>query len=90
MAAASAWGLGEIKPMIDFVNFIPRDSFDGLFYRALLNVMQSDDSPVMRFNEAQEYISKARDLLSTELAALASESYSRYSRWWWSRLLLFL
>ena len=77
MAAASAWGLGDIKTMIEFVNFIPRDSFDGLFYRAVLNVMQSDDAPVTRFNEAQEYISKARDLLSTELAALAKESYSR-------------
>lgn len=77
MGAASAWGLDDCKSMAEYVNFIPKDSFDGLFYRAVLKIMQSEETDLTLFPEAHEYISKARDLLSTELAGLASESYSR-------------
>lgn len=63
--------------MSTYTCLIPADGFDGLFYRAILNIMQNRGDEVATFSQAQVYIEKARDLLSTELSALASESYSR-------------
>ena len=68
---------GDEKSMSGYVNYIAKDSFDGLFYRAVLKIMQAPEDSLSMFRAAHEYINKARDLLSTDLAALASESYSR-------------
>lgn len=38
MAAASAWGLGQWDAMDRYVNYIPRDTTEGAFYRAVLAV----------------------------------------------------
>mmetsp|Transcript_36960 Transcript_36960/g.50960 ORF Transcript_36960/g.50960 Transcript_36960/m.50960 type:complete len:948 (+) Transcript_36960:3-2846(+) len=47
------------------------DSVKGTFYRAIVACHQE------RFSEARKFISKAREFLDTELAALVSESYKR-------------
>lgn len=76
--------------MSNYVDYIARDTFDGLFYRSVLKILQvkqlcADKErdkdrarlTTLYYSEAHDYIHKARDMLSTELAALASESYSR-------------
>nr|QXN57741.1 serine/threonine-protein kinase [Bemisia tabaci] len=71
MAAAAAWGLNQWDDMECYVNCIPRDSTDGAFYRAVLAVHRT------QFPKAQELIDSARELLDTELTAMAGESYQR-------------
>ncbi|XP_066992513.2 serine/threonine-protein kinase mTOR isoform X2 [Anabrus simplex] len=71
MAAAAAWGLGQWDAMEQYVNCIPRDTQDGAFYRAVLAVHRE------QFFVAQQLIDSARDLLDTELTAMAGESYQR-------------
>ena len=41
-AAAATWGLGKWSEMEKYASFIPRDSQDGCFYRALLAIWKSD------------------------------------------------
>jgi FKBP12-rapamycin complex-associated protein len=38
MAAAAAWGLSQWSAMEDYVNFIPKETQDGSFYRAVLAI----------------------------------------------------
>jgi len=38
VAAASAWGLKQWQQMAVYVDFIPRDTMDGAFYRAVLSI----------------------------------------------------
>ncbi|XP_071805479.1 serine/threonine-protein kinase mTOR-like isoform X2 [Asterias amurensis] len=71
MAAAAAWGLGNWDSMEEYSCLIPRESYDGAFYRAVLAVHQD------HFGQAQQCIDKARDILDTELTAMAGESYDR-------------
>ncbi|XP_071482072.1 serine/threonine-protein kinase mTOR-like [Diadema antillarum] len=71
MAAAAAWGLGDWDSMEEYTCLIPRDTYDGAFYRAVLAVHQD------HFGQAQQCIDKARDILDTELTAMAGESYDR-------------
>nr|CAD7392941.1 unnamed protein product [Timema cristinae] len=71
MAAAAAWGLGQWDSMEQYVNCIPRDTQDGAFYRAVLSVHRE------QYSTAQQLIDSARDLLDTELTAMAGESYQR-------------
>ncbi|XP_038044243.1 serine/threonine-protein kinase mTOR-like [Patiria miniata] len=71
MAAAAAWGLGNWDSMEEYACLIPRESYDGAFYRAVLAVHQD------HFGQAQQCIDKARDILDTELTAMAGESYDR-------------
>ncbi|XP_041480411.1 serine/threonine-protein kinase mTOR-like [Lytechinus variegatus] len=71
MAAAAAWGLGDWDSMEEYTCIIPRDTYDGAFYRAVLAVHQD------HFGQAQQCIDKARDILDTELTAMAGESYDR-------------
>jgi len=51
--------------------FIPRTSYDGAFYRAVFAVHSE------QYQMAQQCIDKSRDILDTELTAMAGESYSR-------------
>ncbi|XP_065216693.1 serine/threonine-protein kinase mTOR isoform X2 [Planococcus citri] len=71
MASAAAWGLGQWDAMDRYVNCIPRDTTDGAFYRAVLCVHKD------QFIMGQKFIDSARELLDTELAAMAGESYQR-------------
>ncbi|XP_077998557.1 serine/threonine-protein kinase mTOR-like [Glandiceps talaboti] len=71
MAAAAAWGLGHWESMEEYTCMIPRDTHDGAFYRAVLEVHED------HFSLAQQCIDKARDILDNELTAMAGESYNR-------------
>ena len=53
------------------VTLLPRDSQDGAFYRAVLNIHHCE------YEVAQQLIEQTRDMLDTELTALAAESYQR-------------
>lgn len=71
MAAAAAWGLNQWESMENHVALIPKDSQDGAFYRAVLAIHDE------QYNLAHRLIDSARDLLDTELTAMAGESYQR-------------
>lgn len=71
LAAAAAWGLHHWDSMERYVKVIPRDTQDGAFYRAILSIHKE------QYDEAQHFINTARDLLDTELTAMAGESYQR-------------
>ncbi|CAH1772250.1 unnamed protein product [Owenia fusiformis] len=71
MAAMSAWGLGQWESMEEYTCMIPRETMDGAFHRAVLALHMD------QFALAQQCIDKARDILDTELTAMAGESYNR-------------
>lgn len=71
LAAVAAWGLQDWEQMAEYVKCIPEETQDGSFYRAVLSVHHSD------FETAQRLIDETRDLLDTELTAMAGESYER-------------
>lgn len=71
LAAVAAWGLQDFQQMHEYVRCIPEDTQDGSFYRAVLAVHHGD------FEIAQRLIDYTRDLLDTELTAMAGESYER-------------
>ncbi|CAO2815870.1 unnamed protein product [Amaranthus hypochondriacus] len=88
MAASAAWNMGEWDQMAEYVKSLDDGdetksrvlgntsatgdaSSNGTFYRAVLLVRQG------KYDEAREYIEKARNCLATELAALVLESYER-------------
>lgn len=71
LAATAAWGLTDWEQMQSYVSCIPEETQDGCFYRAVLCVHHGD------FETAQRLIDDTRDLLDTELTAMAGESYER-------------
>uniref|UniRef100_A0A2H8U2W2 Serine/threonine-protein kinase TOR n=1 Tax=Melanaphis sacchari TaxID=742174 RepID=A0A2H8U2W2_9HEMI len=71
LAAAAAWGLKQWQQMAIYVDFIPRDTMDGAFYRAVLSIHGE------QYEHAQKFIDLAREILDTELTAAAAESYQR-------------
>ncbi|GFS18339.1 serine/threonine-protein kinase mTOR [Elysia marginata] len=71
MASVAAWGLGQWDSVEQYTTFIPRTSHDAAFFRAVF-ALHSDN-----FTLAQQCIDKARDILDTELTAMAGESYNR-------------
>ncbi|XP_026321572.1 serine/threonine-protein kinase mTOR [Hyposmocoma kahamanoa] len=71
LAAAAAWGLNEWDSMANYVSFLPENTQDGAFYRAVLNIHNGD------FGLSKMYIDQARTLLDSELTAVAGESYQR-------------
>ncbi|KAK8751728.1 hypothetical protein OTU49_009992 [Cherax quadricarinatus] len=71
VAAASAWAMGEWTMMEDYAKYIPFDTQEGAFYRAVLAVHKD------QYYMAQQLIDNARDLLDTELTAMVGESYQR-------------
>lgn len=82
LAAAAAWGLGDWDSMQHYVQCIPSDSQDGAFYRAVLAVHAG------QFSQAQQLVEQTRDLLDTELTAMAGESYQRaYGAMVWVQML---
>ncbi|KAF3971928.1 hypothetical protein CMV_004520 [Castanea mollissima] len=88
MAASAAWNMGEWDQMAEYVSRLDDGdetrlrglgntagggdgSSSGTFYRAVLLVRRA------KYDEAREYVERARKCLATELAALVLESYER-------------
>ncbi|XP_060521647.1 serine/threonine-protein kinase mTor [Cylas formicarius] len=71
LAAASAFGLHNYESMERYVNIIPQDCQDGAFYRAILAIHKE------QYRVAQDFIDLTRDMIDTELTAMAGESYQR-------------
>nr|XP_027112687.1 serine/threonine-protein kinase TOR [Coffea arabica] len=88
MAANAAWNMGEWDQMAEYVSRLDDGdetklrtlgntaatgdgSSNGTFFRAVLLVRRG------KYDEAREYIERARKCLATELAALVLESYDR-------------
>lgn len=71
LAAVAAWGLQDFEQMQEYVRCIPEDTQDSSFYRAVLAIHDGE------FEIAQSLIDETRDLLDTELTAMAGESYER-------------
>lgn len=71
LAAAASWGLGQWERMGTYIGAMKSESPDKAFFNAVLSLHNNN------FTEASRQISKARDLLVTEVTALVSESYNR-------------
>ncbi|XP_039269325.2 serine/threonine-protein kinase mTOR-like [Styela clava] len=71
LAVAASWGLGKWESMDEYTCMIPREQYDGPFYRAVMALHQN------HFVQAKECIDEAREILDSELTALAGESYNR-------------
>ncbi|CAK7330253.1 unnamed protein product [Dovyalis caffra] len=88
MAAKAAWNMGEWDQMAEYVSRLDDGdetklrglgntaasgdgSSNGTFFRAVLLVRRG------KYDEAREYVERARKCLATELAALVLESYER-------------
>ncbi|GAB2218009.1 hypothetical protein Droror1_Dr00001224 [Drosera rotundifolia] len=88
MAANAAWNLGEWDRMAEYVSCLDdgdetklhvlgntsasgNGSSNGAFFRAVLSIRWG------KFDEAREFIERARRSLATELAVLVLESYER-------------
>ncbi|XP_051146490.1 serine/threonine-protein kinase TOR isoform X2 [Andrographis paniculata] len=88
MAAHAAWNMGEWDQMAEYVSRLDDGdetklrvlgntaatgdgSSNGTFFRAVLLVRRE------RYEEAREYVERARKCLATEVAALVLESYER-------------
>jgi len=71
MSSAAAWGLQQWDKMEKFVNYLPEDSLDGSFHRAVFEIHNNN------FPFANYYIDAARDILDTDLTAMVGESYQR-------------
>lgn len=71
LAAAASWGLGQWEKMGMYIGAMKSESPDKAFFNAVLSLHNNN------FEEAAKQISKARDLLVTEITALVSESYNR-------------
>ncbi|XP_024933499.1 serine/threonine-protein kinase TOR isoform X2 [Ziziphus jujuba] len=88
MAASAAWNMGEWDQMAEYVSRLDDGdetklrglgntatsgdgSSSGTFFRAVLLVRRG------KYDEAREYLERARKCLATELAALVLESYER-------------
>ncbi|KAL3814338.1 hypothetical protein ACJIZ3_015606 [Penstemon smallii] len=88
MAASAAWNMGEWDEMAEYVSRLDDGdetkhrvlgntaatgdgSSNGTFFRAVLLVRRG------KYDEAREYVERARKCLATDVAALVLESYER-------------
>ncbi|KAH1016334.1 serine/threonine-protein kinase Tor isoform X2 [Dendroctonus ponderosae] len=71
LALASSFGLHNYESMERYVKVIPQNTQDGSFYRAILAIHKE------QYKIAQDFIDRARDMIDTELTAMAGESYQR-------------
>ncbi|XP_047315173.1 serine/threonine-protein kinase TOR isoform X1 [Impatiens glandulifera] len=88
LAANAAWNMGEWDQMAEYVSRLDDGdetkfrvlgsttvtgdgSSNGTFFRAVLSIRKG------KYDEAREYVERARKCLATELAALVLESYER-------------
>ncbi|XP_057251000.1 serine/threonine-protein kinase TOR isoform X2 [Beta vulgaris subsp. vulgaris] len=88
MAASAAWNMGEWDQMAEYVKSL--DDGDATKFRVLGNSSATGDGNSSgtffqavvfvrrgKYDEAREYVERARKCLATELAALVLESYER-------------
>ncbi len=73
VAAASAWGLHDWKHLKVYLEAMPPEAPDSLFFQSILAVVTGEEEK----SRALQLIDRTRDQVDTELAALLSESYSR-------------
>lgn len=71
MVVNSTWGLNKWDEMINYSQYISKDSSDSAFYEAVIKIHEND------FIKAQFYIDKARQLIDNELTTMIGESYNR-------------
>nr|CAH8842728.1 unnamed protein product [Trichobilharzia regenti] len=72
LACSAAWALNSWDRVERYAEALSADnSFDGAFYRAVLNIHSG------QYAKACEFIMKARDVLDSDLTAMAEESYDR-------------
>lgn len=71
LSAAAAWGLGQWELMDDYISVMKPEAPDRAFFKAIICLHRN------HFESAALHITKARDLLDTELTALVGESYNR-------------
>ncbi|CAH8842375.1 unnamed protein product [Trichobilharzia szidati] len=72
LACSAAWALNSWDRVERYSEALSADnSFDGAFYRAVLNIHSG------QYAKACEFIMKARDVLDSDLTAMAEESYDR-------------
>lgn len=71
ISANAAWHLEQWDDLKRYVEFIGKGTEDFLFFKSMIAVHEG------QYNEAEENIEQARDLLDTTLTALVGESYSR-------------
>lgn len=71
VAACAAWNMAKWSDMKTYVEFLPEDTVNGSFYRAVLEIHQNN------FDASQAFIDRTRELLDPELRAQAGESYTR-------------
>ncbi|VDP84355.1 unnamed protein product [Echinostoma caproni] len=72
LACSAAWATNSWDQVERYVSALPADdSFDGAFYRAVLNIHSGN------YTEACEHIVNARNVLDADLTTMAGESYDR-------------
>lgn len=71
LAAGAAWGLAQWDKIEQYINVMKPQSPDKEFFEAVLCLHRNN------FEEAENHIFNARDLLVTEISALINESYNR-------------
>lgn len=71
MAATAAWGLEKWDSLEEYTEHIKEDTTDAAFYKAVIAVHKE------KYLVAQRLIDKARDLIDSDLTAMARESQSR-------------
>ena len=71
MAAAAAWNLGKWEKLEEYSKAIEPGAYESLFYETVLYIHKG------MYEEAKEFIDKAREVLDIKLTSLINESYSR-------------
>ncbi|KAI9216512.1 armadillo-type protein, partial [Blastocladiella britannica] len=69
--AGAEWSLSNWEAMDEYIRVLRPELVDGSFFRAILAVHRN------LFPQAQQFITKTREQLDTELTALVGESYNR-------------
>ena len=71
LAAAAAWGLGQWELMDNYLDAMKPTAADKSWFSAILSLHRN------QFDQAYQFIKKARETLNDELQALLGESYTR-------------
>lgn len=54
VSAAAAWAMGQWDAMEKYTNFIPRETQEGAFYRAVLSIHKNDYQNAQEVGDAVE------------------------------------
>lgn len=80
MGAAASWGLGDWDQMKNYVKRLPTTSYDGSLYRSVLALATNPNDiefNYMKKSQTSSLIEQTRDLLDSDLTAMATQSYER-------------